>query len=107
MIVAPDWHDSSGIGSTGTSGETFNHLDWTEAAPVPDRWPANTTCSRTARLPFLPVFNLHVCTVMCCPGAVEDDALLEGVVLLGALAGWDERDRQLAESGLVGGGCWQ
>lgn len=34
-------------------------------------------------------------------GALEDDALLEAVVLLGALAGWEEGDRQLAGSGLV------
>lgn len=44
---------------------------------------------------------------MCRSGAVEDDALLEGVVLLGALAGWDEGDMQLADSGLVSGRCCQ
>lgn len=35
------------------------------------------------------------------PGALEDDALLEAVVLLGSLAGWQEGDRELAGSGLV------
>jgi hypothetical protein len=34
-------------------------------------------------------------------GALEDDAVLEAVVLLGALAGWQEGDRELADSGLV------
>lgn len=35
------------------------------------------------------------------PGSLEDDALLEAVVLLGSLAGWQEGDRELAGSGLV------
>lgn len=42
--------------------------------------------------------------VVCVPhntGVLEDDALLESVVLLGALAGWSEGDRELAHSGLV------
>lgn len=35
------------------------------------------------------------------PGALEDDALLEGVVLLGALAGRADCEEALADSGLV------
>lgn len=42
----------------------------------------------------------QVCAHVCA-GALEDDALLEAVVLLGALAGWSEGDRDLADSGLV------
>ncbi len=34
-------------------------------------------------------------------GALEDDALLEAVLLLGALAGQPEFDQELAASGLV------
>jgi hypothetical protein len=36
-------------------------------------------------------------------GALEDDALLEAVVLLGALLGVQEWDAELAASGLVSG----
>lgn len=32
---------------------------------------------------------------------MKDDALLEAVVLLGALAGWPDGDKELADSGLV------
>lgn len=34
-------------------------------------------------------------------GSLEDDAVLEAVVLLGALAGWQQGDRELADSDLV------
>lgn len=56
-------------------------------------------CGQPARRRPLPRFWLSACCWLA--GALKDDALLEAVVLLGALAGWAEGDKELADSGLV------
>lgn len=45
---------------------------------------------------------MQLLTTACSTGALEDDALLEAVVLLGALAGRPEYDAAIADSQLVG-----
>jgi hypothetical protein len=53
----------------------------------------------------MPPFAAAAAAARVPAGALEDDAVLEAVVLLGALAGWQEGDRELADSGLVSAVC--